>query len=139
MPDAGCTNNDQCPTTATCKLCPDGTPSCAYGLCDNGVCKVAYPPCAVGNGGTSGAGGSNGTGGSTAVDHWFRTCGGPACRVNPGGGTGPGNGNGIPLCTTEKAGDACSPEGAECDLSGDCTSYLVCAPSDPNQGGACPE
>jgi hypothetical protein len=52
------------------------------------------------------------------------TCGDPACRGYTGG-------SGQPLCTTEKAGDACTVSGQKCDPQNDCNALLVCASSDP--------
>ena len=46
---------------------------------------------------------------------------------------------GLPACTTETAGESCSPEGASCDPINDCNSHLVCASADPRLApGGCP-
>ena len=62
----------------------------------------------------------------------FSTCGDPVCRGYTGG-------SGAPLCTTEKAGDACSVDGQKCDPMSDCNALLECASSDPKmRTGGCP-
>jgi hypothetical protein len=62
----------------------------------------------------------------------YLTCGDPVCR-------GYTAGSGAPLCTTEKAGDACSVDGQQCDPKSDCNALLVCASSDPTmRPGGCP-
>ena len=45
---------------------------------------------------------------------------------------------GVELCSTQKAGDACTTEGATCDLKSNCGQLLLCAKSDPLANGACP-
>jgi hypothetical protein len=62
---------------------------------------------------------------------WYSTCGDPVCsghRTQPG----------VPACTTEKAGDACTSAGSECDPMNNCNQLLECASSDPTHGGQCP-
>jgi hypothetical protein len=62
---------------------------------------------------------------------WYRGCGDPVCS-----GHRPGD---LPPCQSETAGQACSNEGAQCDLQDDCNTHLVCASSDPTLGqGGCP-
>lgn len=64
---------------------------------------------------------------------WFANCGDPVCQGY--GGPFPG----VAACSTEMAGDSCSPAGAECDLQNDCNQRLVCASDDPQQQpGGCP-
>jgi hypothetical protein len=46
---------------------------------------------------------------------------------------------GVAPCTTEKEGDACTMDGAQCWPGGDCGVVLLCATSDPkNNPGGCP-
>jgi hypothetical protein len=61
---------------------------------------------------------------------WYTTCGDPVCR-------GYQKPAGVPACTTEKAGGACSTEGARCDPLDACNRLLVCSVSDPKLQG-CP-
>ncbi len=63
---------------------------------------------------------------------WYATCGDPVC-----GAWRPKDG--VPLCTTQKAGDACANAGERCDPKGDCNALLVCATADPTKSpGGCP-
>lgn len=79
-------------------------------------------------GGDPGGGSDGGTGTLT----WYTTCGDPVCR----GYTAPA---GVPLCTTQKAGDACSSDGQRCDPKSDCNALLICAKTDPKTSpGGCP-
>lgn len=55
---------------------------------------------------------------------WYYTCGDIVCSVwrpDPS----------IPLCTTQKVGDACPTLGEKCDPQSGCNQRLVCATSDP--------
>ena len=62
---------------------------------------------------------------------WFTTCGDPVCA-----GHRP---SGLPECSTQTEGNACSSEGAQCDLVNACNSNLVCARTDPKLApGGCP-
>ena len=61
---------------------------------------------------------------------WFSTCGDPACSGHRDAG--------IAACTAqEEAGVSCSSASAQCDPQSFCNSLLLCAQSDPKQGG-CP-
>lgn len=61
---------------------------------------------------------------------WFSTCGDPACSGHRDAG--------VAACTAqEEAGVSCSSASAECDPQNLCNSLLLCAASDPKQGG-CP-
>jgi hypothetical protein len=64
---------------------------------------------------------------------WYTTCGDPSCHdYDPTMHTNA-------ACTTETEGDACSPEGAGCDLQVACNVELLCATEDPKGGeGGCP-
>src|SRR5947208_2090080 len=45
----------------------------------------------------------------------------------------------VNACTTEQEGQPCETEGATCDPGLPCENLLICASSDPTQGGlACP-
>jgi hypothetical protein len=63
---------------------------------------------------------------------WYATCGDPACHgYNPPAG--------VPLCTTQKVGDACTTTGSKCDPMDSCDALLICTTSDPKaQPGGCP-
>lgn len=63
---------------------------------------------------------------------WFTTCGAPVCQSGVDAGIA-----GLAPCTTEKAGQACSPVGASCDPHLGCNVALQCAASDPKSHG-CP-
>lgn len=61
---------------------------------------------------------------------WFSTCGDPACNGHRDAG--------VASCTAqEEAGVSCSSASAECDPQNFCNALLLCAASDPKQGG-CP-
>ena len=61
---------------------------------------------------------------------WFTTCGDTVCSGHRDAG--------VVACTqAEEAGVSCTSPPAECDPQNFCNSYLVCAASDPKQGG-CP-
>ena len=80
---------------------------------------------------TSG-GGSGGAGGSSGSLKWYTTCGDPVCGATDAG-------TGAAACTTEKAGDACTTAGTQCDPGSGCNVNLICATSDPKLGpGGCP-
>ena len=63
---------------------------------------------------------------------WYQTCGDPVCSGFQPSGNG--------LCTTQAAGDVCSPSRATCDLDGNmCNVRLLCTDTDPTtQPGGCP-
>jgi len=63
---------------------------------------------------------------------WFATCGDPVCSgYKPKKGVG--------LCTTEKAGVACTSTDSKCDPKNQCNAILICAEKDPKQGpSGCP-
>jgi hypothetical protein len=85
----------------------------------------------VGGGGAGGDGGGGSTASSGGSDlKWFTTCGDPVCDSN----TTPDS----PVCTTEKAGDACSQAGQTCGLPDGCGADLLCTTTDPTMGGNCP-
>ena len=89
------------------------------------------------NPGGNNPGGNNpgGGGAGTGSLHWFTTCGDPVCGTG-GAGTG---GSTVAACTTEKEGDACTQDGAQCDAGAGCHVALICAKADPKtQPGGCP-
>lgn len=55
---------------------------------------------------------------------WRYGCGDPVCM-------GPAAKPGIPLCTNERFGNRCEPEGAMCDPADDCNRLLICSVEDP--------
>ena len=68
----------------------------------------------------------------TPPPRWYFTCGDPVC----GGHQIPA---GMPPCTFETPGEACHPEGAQCDPVDECNRHLVCATRDPVEApGGCP-
>lgn len=68
---------------------------------------------------------------------YYTTCGDPVCTTPDMGGWRPKPG--ISLCTTEKAGDSCTPDGKQCDPKSDCNEVLRCASKDPKSSpGGCP-
>jgi hypothetical protein len=70
---------------------------------------------------------------TSATTAWYMGCGDPVC----GGYTGPFTG--VNLCTSETLGDACAPEGEQCDPEDGCNALMVCATEDPTQqDGGCP-
>ncbi len=71
--------------------------------------------------------------GADAELRWYTTCGDPACHdYDPSMHTNP-------VCSTEVEGEACTPDGAGCDLEAACNVELVCATADPKAGeGGCP-
>lgn len=87
-----------------------------------------------GEGGQAGGAGGGGGGGSL---QWYMTCGDPVCEIPDGGAMPP---QGVPVCTTEKEGDACAQSGATCWPQGStCGVLLTCAASDPKDNpGGCP-
>ncbi len=81
--------------------------------------------------------GGSGGGSDAGALTWYTTCGDPVCTVPDMGGwrSKPG----VPLCTTEKVGDPCSPSGSECDPKSNCNDLLECTTSDPKMNpGGCP-
>jgi hypothetical protein len=83
---------------------------------------------------TSG-GGSGGAGGGSAALKWYTTCGDPVCSTADAGA----GGSTASPCTTEKAGDACTTAGNQCDPGSGCNVHLICATSDPKMApGGCP-
>ena len=91
----------------------------------------------AGHGGASGSGGTGtaGAGSGSSALQWFATCGSPVCTTEPG----PSDDPSIPNCTTEKMGDACTTEGAQCDGVLQCGASLRCTDRDPTAGpGGCP-
>jgi hypothetical protein len=63
---------------------------------------------------------------------WWQTCGAPACNLDAGVPD-----SGLPSCSPALAGAACPTLGEECDPRTGCNVYLLCATSDPRDGG-CP-
>lgn len=78
-----------------------------------------------------GACGGDGGGTGTPNLKWYTTCGDPVC-----GASGWMPKTGIPLCTTEKAGDACTTASSKCDPKDSCNAVLSCVTADPK--GMCP-
>jgi hypothetical protein len=118
---AGCKSAGECAVPAICKLCPDGSSSCAAGACVNGQCTTTFPPCPTA--------GDAGTG-----LKWFATCGPPLCRD-------PATPTGAPICDPnagQAVGDACPMEGATCDPGVACSGNLLCATKDPKSSVGCP-
>jgi len=62
---------------------------------------------------------------------WYLTCGDPVCGF-------PSPPTGEPMCTTEVVGEPCREGAPACDPGGGCGENLVCASSDPTNGGLCP-
>ena len=132
----------QCATTEYCALA-DGQCGSSQGTCRTKpqACDKIYAPVCGCDGTTYGnaceaaaAGVSvlaTGACQSPKAHNYYTTCGYPDC---PGGWTPT---TGVSLCTTEKAGDACSTEGQECDAKAGCGQFLKCATSDPKAVG-CP-
>jgi hypothetical protein len=118
---AGCKSAGECAVPAICKLCPDGSSSCATGACVNGQCTTTFPPCP----GTVDAG---------AGLKWFATCGPPVCRD-------PATPTGAPVCDPKMGqvvGDTCTTQGATCDPGVACSGNLLCTTKDPKSGVGCP-
>jgi hypothetical protein len=118
----GCKSAGECAVPAICKLCPDGSSSCATGACVNGQCTTTFPAC------------------PSPVDagtglKWFATCGPPVCRQPP-------TPTGAPVCDPTKGqavGDACTTQGATCDPGAACSGNLLCTTKDPKSSvGGCP-
>jgi hypothetical protein len=68
---------------------------------------------------------------------WYATCGDPVCSVPDMGGwhSKPG----VPLCTTEKLGYPCTPDGTQCDPHSNCNELYLCTTKDPKTNpGGCP-
>jgi hypothetical protein len=111
-PDSG---GRDCSSIPECEfLCPEGT---VNPIDENGCthsCECVNP----------------GTPAGTAS--LFFTCGDPVCQgYTPNGST--------PLCSTERAGDACQVEGTRCDPRDECNRLLICASTDPQLApGGCP-
>lgn len=82
------------------------------------------------SGGVDSGSGADSSGGGS--HQWYTSCGAPVCstwRAKPN----------VPLCTTEKAGQACAPGTPPCDPKSDCNESLICADKDPKQQpGGCP-
>jgi hypothetical protein len=161
-----CKSAADCAVPAVCKVCADGSSSCAQGGCANGQCTTTFPPCP-----------SVDAGAACKVDGDCPKLG-IACKLCPDGTsacpfshciagqcmsgveTCPGSTDlkwfatcgppvcrapdvptGAPICDPTKGqtvGGACSPEGATCDPGGSCQGNLVCALKDPRSGAGCP-
>lgn len=68
----------------------------------------------------------------TPPPQFFYTCGDPVCR----GYQKPSD---VPLCTSEKPGEACTVVGTRCDPVDGCNRLMVCSTKDPRtQPGGCP-
>jgi hypothetical protein len=68
----------------------------------------------------------------TPAPQLYYTCGDPVCREY----RKPAD---VPLCTSQKPGDACASVGTQCDPVDTCNRLLVCATTDPRtQPGGCP-
>ena len=68
----------------------------------------------------------------TATPQFYYTCGDPVCR----GYQKPPD---VPLCTSQKTGEACTAVGTKCDPVDSCDRLLVCSATDPKtQPGGCP-
>jgi len=129
-PDHPCTGSGvrctpRCAPTPECTSdagCDDGN-GCTFDRCIEGTCQhdcVCVGP----------SGGAACCPGPSAGGDYFFTCGDPVCRGHTI--------TGLPPCTTEKAGEPCCSIGAQCDPGDDCNRLLVCATSDPTNGGMCP-
>ena len=57
---------------------------------------------------------------TSAATDWYLGCGDPVCS----GYSGPFSG--VSVCTSEAVGDACSPEGQQCDPEDGCNALLMC-------------
>lgn len=159
-----CQSAGDCAAPALCRVCANGSSSCASGDCSNGQCVITYPPC-DGTGG-SGAGGSTGAGGSGAGGSSectsasdcvvptlcelcpdgksscaTATCVGGKCVTSGAdcGGTGGGGGNPSAGGATA-AGGASSAGGTtsvpECTSANDCAVPAICAQC-PNGTPSC--
>jgi hypothetical protein len=74
----------------------------------------------------------DGFGACPGANQWYRTCGYPLCPAD--GGTLDAG----PTCDSgQKVGNQCATLGQQCDPGLGCGVMLVCATSDPTQGG-CP-
>jgi len=127
------------PTTTTtlpaqpCRVdgdCNDGNP-CTADRCVGGTCR--HECLCVGPGGSfTCCPGPAAQCPPPEQDRWFYTCGDPVCG-------GHRSHDGVPPCAADQiAGASCAPAGATCDPGDFCNRLLVCAASDPTQGGACP-
>lgn len=69
--------------------------------------------------------------GGSGAFQWYQTCGDPVCQF-------PSPPTGDPPCKTQVVGDPCMEGEAACDPGSGCGASLVCANSDPTNGGLCP-
>ena len=132
----------QCPPEQFCSLAA-GNCASSQGTCQIKPlgCTKEYAPVCGCDGKTYGnaceasaAGASVSSSGAcaSAALNLYTTCGYPVCQ----GDWQPTAG--VPLCTTEKAGDACTVDGQKCDGKAGCGQFLLCAKADPKQAG-CPK
>ncbi|MBI3185151.1 MAG: hypothetical protein HYZ28_23695 [Myxococcales bacterium] len=126
-----CQDTD-CHSSTSCSCTPQGTINCCYSKCapnetlqclGGNIC--GYPCTCVPSSADAGVADAG------SALSWYTTCGDPVCR----GWTAKA---GVPLCTTEKEGNPCSVDGAQCDPQDPCNVLLQCASKDPKQGGMCP-
>ena len=107
---AECTSGADCPVPAVCKLCADGSTSCAHADCVNGKCSTTFPPCPVDAGsGTCDPLFCPASGGATPC------CVGMACGLNYGAGCV----SGAKVCTNDSQ---CPKSLAPCRLCPDGTA-----------------
>ncbi len=107
---AECTSGADCPVPAVCKLCADGSTSCAHADCVNGKCSTTFPPCPVDAGsGTCDPLFCPSSGGATPC------CVGMACGLNYGAGCV----SGAKVCTNDSQ---CPKSLAPCRLCPDGTA-----------------
>lgn len=115
-PQACQTKND-CAVPAICRMCPDGGASCATAECVNGKCVTTYPPC-------------------VGTLTWWQTCGTPTVCGIPS--TDASTANACSPAQGQTIGLSCTTPGAQCDYDVSCGTQLICATSDPTNGGMCP-
>jgi hypothetical protein len=135
---SGCTTDADCPSGAVCvaHACVVQGPGCASDadcaagdVCVNGQCLPQSTGCMVDADCPPNEICTNHA--CTAALHWFYTCGAPVCMGHTITSVTP--------CTTQQAGNPCTPSGQECDPGDSCDRLLVCASTDPTHGpGGCP-